>query len=263
MEYAGGKLLAEVDTGIGLITFNNPDKRNAMSIEMWQGLDEALERLAADPAVRVLVLTGAGSKAFVSGADIGEFDSQRSDANAQRDYDRVTSAGRDRLAAFPRPVIARIRGYCLGGGLGLAMQADLRISAEDSEFGIPAARLGLAYGAGMVRQLVGLVGPAHARMLLYSGSRIGAREAERIGLVNQVVPDADLSDTVVDLARTIADNAPLSVRAAKLAVAAAERPAMADQDALDQAIAACFDSADYREGRAAFAEKRSPRFRGA
>jgi enoyl-CoA hydratase len=263
MEYAGGKLLAEVDTGIGLITFNNPDKRNAMSIEMWQGLDEALERLAADPAVRVLVLTGAGSKAFVSGADIGEFDSQRSDANAQRDYDRVTSAGRDRLAAFPRPVIARIRGYCLGGGLGLAMQADLRISAEDSEFGIPAARLGLAYGAGMVRQLVGLVGPAHARMLLYSGSRIGAREAERIGLVNQVVPDADLSDTVVDLARTIADNAPLSVRAAKLAVAAAERPDMADQDALDQAIAACFDSADYREGRAAFAEKRSPRFRGA
>jgi enoyl-CoA hydratase/carnithine racemase len=263
MDFAGGKMLAEVDTGIGLITFNNPERRNAMSVEMWRGLVDILDRFEADESVRVVVLTGAGAKAFVSGADISQFDSQRADANAQREYDKLTSGGRERLAAFPRPVIARIRGYCLGGGLGLAMQADIRIAAEDSEFGIPAARLGVAYGPAMVRQLVSLVGPGHARMLLYSGNRIDANEAARIGLVNQVVADEDLSDVVVDLARGIADNAPLSVRAAKLAVAAAVDPDGADTAELDAAVAACFDSEDYKEGRAAFAGKRPPRFRGA
>jgi enoyl-CoA hydratase len=263
MQYANGKMLADIEGGVGTITFNNPDKRNAMSLEMWRGLVEILDAFADDASVRVLVLAGAGTKAFVSGADISQFDSQRADAAAQRDYEVLTGAGRVRLAAFPRPVIARIKGYCLGGGLGIALQADLRIAAEDAEFGIPAARLGLAYGAGMVRQLVALVGPAQARMLLYTGTRIDAREAERIGLVNRTVPSEDLRDTVADLARTIAANAPLSIRAAKLAVAAAEAPASVEHDALEAAVAACFDSADYREGRAAFQEKRSPQFRGA
>jgi enoyl-CoA hydratase/carnithine racemase len=263
MQYADGKMLAEITEGIGTITFNNPEKRNAMSLEMWRGLVEILDRFADDPSVRAVVLTGAGPKAFVSGADISQFGSQRADAAAQRDYDALTSAGRARLAGFPRPVIARIRGFCLGGGLGIALQADLRIAAEDAEFGIPAARLGLAYGAGMVRQLVALVGPAHARMLLYSGARIGAREAERIGLVNQTVRAEDLGDAVADLARSIAANAPLSVRAAKLAVSAAEAPGSVADDAVEAAIAACFDSADYREGRAAFQEKRAPKFQGA
>jgi enoyl-CoA hydratase/carnithine racemase len=263
MEFADGRMLAEVAGGIGTITFNNPDKRNAMSLEMWRGLVEILDRFAADAAVRVVVLTGAGPKAFVSGADISQFGSQRADAAAQRDYDALTSAGRARLAAFPRPVIARIRGYCLGGGIGIALRADLRIAAEDAEFGIPAARLGLAYGADMARQLVALVGPAHARMLLYTGARIGAREAERIGLVNRTVRAEDLAETVADLARTIAANAPLSVRAAKLAVDAAETPGRVDEAELEAAIAACFDSADYREGRAAFQEKRPPKFIGA
>ena len=256
MKFADGKILLDIDSGVGLVTFNNPDRRNAMSLDMWDGLVAALDALEADPSVRVLVLTGAGAKAFVSGADISQFGAARADAEAQREYDRRTSAGRARLGAFPRPVIARIRGFCLGGGLAIALQADLRIAAEDSEFGIPAARLGLAYSGEMVRQLVSVVGPAHARMLLYTGSRIPAREAERIGLVNRVVADADLSDTVLDIARTIADNAPLSVRAAKLAVAGG------DAAAITAAIDACFDSADYREGRAAFAEKRAPRFTG-
>ena len=256
MKFADGKILLDIDSGVGLVTFNNPDRRNAMSLDMWDGLVAALDALEADPSVRVLVLTGAGAKAFVSGADISQFGAARADAEAQREYDRRTSAGRARLGAFPRPVIARIRGFCLGGGLAIALQADLRIAAEDSEFGIPAARLGLAYSGEMVRQLVSVVGPAHARMLLYTGSRIPAREAERIGLVNRVVADADLSDTVLDIARTIADNAPLSVRAAKLAVAGGDAAAIA------AAIDACFDSADYREGRAAFAEKRAPRFTG-
>jgi enoyl-CoA hydratase/carnithine racemase len=259
--YAQGKMLAQFDEGVGLITFNQPEKRNAMSVGMWEGLGEILDAFADDPQVRVVVLTGAGAKAFVSGADISQFEQHRSDASAQIEYNRLTSAGRDKLAAFPKPVIARIRGFCLGGGLGIAMQADVRIAARDSEFGIPAARLGIGYGYDMTSKLVSLVGPAHAGMLLYTGQRIDAVEAGRIGLVNRVVEDADLSDVVADLARTIADNAPLSLRTAKLALAAAVAGGVG-REAVDAAVAACFDSEDYREGRTAFMEKRSPRFRG-
>ena len=262
-KYAGGKMLAEVDDGVGLITFNQPEKRNAISMEMWDGLAQILDRFAVDHAVRVVVLTGAGHQAFVSGADISQFDKNRANADAQRDYDRVTRAGREKLAGFPKPIIARIRGFCLGGGLGIAMEADLRIAGDDSAFGIPAARLGIAYEFDMTRKLVNLVGPAHARMMLYTGSRIGAAEAARIGLVNRVVPNEDLSDVVVDLARTIADNAPLSVAAAKLVVSQTVKdPEQRDMKAVGRAVAVCFDSADYREGRTAFMEKRAPRFQG-
>ena len=263
MQHAGGKMLAEVADGIGLITFNQPDKRNAMSIEMWQGLGKILDEFAADPAVRVAVLTGAGEKSFVSGADISQFEKNRANADAQAEYDRLTSAGRQKLGAFPKPLIARIRGFCLGGGLGIAMQADLRMASSDSQFGIPAARLGIAYGFEMVRTLVSLVGPAHARMILYTGGRIDAAEALRIGLVNRVVEPAELARTVQDLARSIAENAPLSIAASKLAVAAALKdPAERDLDALARIAVRCFDSADYREGRTAFMEKRPPRFTG-
>ena len=261
--HADGKMLAEVDDGIGLITFNQPEKRNAMSMNMWHGLSEILDDMEANDGIRAVVMTGAGQKAFVSGADISQFEQQRADGNAQLEYDRLTSAGRARLAAFPKPVIARIRGFCLGGGLGIAMQADLRIAAQDSAFGIPAAKLGIAYGFDMVRRLVSLVGQAHARTLLFTGERIDAAEAQRIGLVNQVVEDQDLNATVYKLARTIADNAPLSTRAMKMAVngtiqAESER----DLAAINAAVLACFDSADYREGRTAFMEKRKPAWLG-
>jgi enoyl-CoA hydratase/carnithine racemase len=262
-KYADGKMLAEIDDGVGLITFNNPEKRNAMSVEMWDGFGEILDRFAGDNGVRVVVLTGAGHQAFVSGADISQFERNRASAEAQREYRRRIGAGQTKFAEFGKPVIARIRGFCLGGGLGIAMQADLRIAAQDSEFGIPAARLGIAYEFDLTRKLVALVGPAHSRMLLYTGSRISSAEAQRIGLVNRVVDDAELSDVVVDLARTIADNAPLSVAAAKRII----NETLLDPDqrsapAIDRAIAACFDSADYREGRTAFMEKRPPRFLG-
>jgi enoyl-CoA hydratase/carnithine racemase len=262
-KYAGGKMLATVDGGIGLITFNQPEKHNAMSVDMWDGLGQILDAFAADQSVRVVVLTGAGHKAFVSGADISQFGERRANADAQKEYDKLTRAGREKLSAFQKPVIARIRGYCLGGGLAIAMRADLRIAGVDSQFGIPAARLGIAYGFEMVRTLISLVGPAHARMILYTGARIDAMEAQRIGLVNRVVPDEDLSDVVVDLARSIADNAPLSVRAMKQAVnEAVKDPEMRDLASVDRAIAACFNSQDYREGRTAFMEKRPPRFVG-
>jgi enoyl-CoA hydratase/carnithine racemase len=261
--YAGGKMLSAKDDGVGLITFNQPEKRNAMSVEMWEGLGQILDEFREDHSVRVVILTGAGSKAFVSGADISQFEKHRSNADAQREYDKLTSAGRAKLGMFPKPVIARIRGFCLGGGLGIAMQADLRIAAIDSQFGIPAARLGIGYGFDMVRRLVSLVGQANARMILFTGSRIDAAEAERIGLVNRTVADEDLSDTVVDIARVIADNAPLSVAASKLSIEQTLRdPPDRDLESVDRALAACFDSTDYREGRAAFLEKRPPRFQG-
>jgi enoyl-CoA hydratase len=263
MQFAGGKILVEIEDGVALLTFNNPEKRNAMTLAMWDGMEAALDRLAADAAVRVLVLTGTGNKAFIAGADIEEFGTARADSAAQRDYDARTSAGRARLRAFPHPVIARIRGFCLGGGLGLALQADLRIAAEDSAFGMPAARLGAATGLELARQLAALVGPAHARMLLFTAGQIEAREAARIGLVNRVVADEDLSEIVLDIAGSIADNAPLAVAAAKRALALVDDPVGTDAAGVEAAIAACFDSADYREGRAAFLEKRAPRFRGA
>jgi enoyl-CoA hydratase len=262
-EYAEGRMLAETEDGIGLITFNQPEKRNAMSVGMWTGLVEILDEFAADDRIRAVVITGAGSKAFVSGADISQFDKQRANADAQVEYDRLTSGGRAKLAAFEKPVIARIRGYCLGGGLGIAMQADLRIAAQDAQFGIPAARLGIAYGFDMVRKLVSLVGPANARMILYTGSRIDAAEALRIGLVNQVVHEEELSQTVLDLARRIADNAPLSLLSSKRSVSEAiKTESERDLAEVDALIAACFDSADYREGLAAFMEKRDPKFQG-
>ena len=260
-QYADGKMLADVDQGVGLITFNQPEKRNAMSVAMWDGLTQILDAFEADDSVRVVVLTGAGPKAFVSGADISQFDQQRASGNAQLEYDRLTSAGRAKLAAFPKPVIARIRGFCLGGGLGIAMQADIRIAAVDSEFGIPAAKLGIAYGYDMTRKLVSLVGPAHAAMMLYTGNRIDANEAARIGLVNMGVPDEDLSDVVVGIARTMADNAPNSLKIGKKCIAEV-MSLTPDKEMISQAVAGCFDTEDYKEGRRAFAEKRRPVFTG-
>ena len=263
MAYAGGRMLADVEDGVGLVTFNQPDKLNAMSVEMWEGLEAILDAFSRDESVRVVVMTGAGVRAFVSGADISQFAQSRGNADAQREYDRMTAAGRAKLANFQKPVIARIRGFCLGGGLGIALQADLRIAAVDSEFGIPAARLGTANGTDMVRKLAALVGPAHAKSMLLTGARIDAAEAGRIGLVNRVVRDEDLSDIVVDLARAIADNAPLSVRAAKLAVdSTLPRLDPEHLAQIEAAVDACADSQDYAEGRAAFLEKRKPRFVG-
>ena len=262
-EYASGKMLGSVAEGVGTITFNQPEKRNAMSVEMWGGLSDMLDAWRDDPAVRVVVLTGAGDKAFVSGADISQFGKSRSNAEAQKEYDKLTSGGRAKLGSFPKPVIARIQGFCLGGGLGIAMQADLRIAADDSQFGIPAAKLGIAYSFTMVSRLTDLVGPSDARMMLFTGDRIDAHEALRIKLVNRVVPAAELTATVDRLARTIAGNAPLSVTGMKLiSNTVLLDPAQRDMDAADRAVLTCFDSTDYTEGRTAFMEKRKPAFQG-
>jgi enoyl-CoA hydratase len=262
-EFAGGKMLATKDDGVGLITFNQPEKRNAMSMEMWTGLGEILDEFREDGSVRVVVMTGAGNKAFVSGADISQFEKNRNSADAQREYDRATGVGREKYHSFEKPVIARIRGFCLGGGLAIAMAADLRIAAADSQFGIPAARLSIAYAPDSVKRLIDLVGPAHARMILYTARRIDAAEAQRIGLINQMVSDEDLNETVLDIARTIADNAPLSVAASKLTInELLKDESRRDTAAMRRAMETCFNSADYREGRTAFMEKRAPRWTG-
>lgn len=263
MEFAEGRILAGITDGVGRITFNQPEKRNAMSVTMWDGMGQALDLFEKDSSVRCVVLTGAGDKAFVSGADISQFDRLRSDADAQREYSRQTAAGRLKLATFPKPVIAEIRGFCMGGGLGIAMSCDIRIAAEGSQFGIPAAKLGIAYGFDMVRHLVDLVGPAHAHMILMTGERFDAQEAQRVGLINRVVPADSLSSEIAALTATLAKNAPLSLYANKRTVQAVLQD-RADRDiaAINAAMAACFDSEDYKEGRRAFLEKRKPAFTG-
>ncbi|TCZ65371.1 enoyl-CoA hydratase [Roseicella aquatilis] len=264
IEFAEGKILASISQGVGRVVFNQPEKRNAMSVNMWEGLGQALDLFAEDSAVRCVVLQGAGDKAFVSGADISQFEKVRNNADAQKEYDRLTSAGRLRLSTYEKPVIAQIRGFCMGGGLGIAMSTDIRIASEDSQFGIPAAKLSIAYGFDMVRALVDLVGPAHAHMILMTGERFDAREAERIGLVNRVVPADQLDATVETLTATLAGNAPLSLRTNKMTVKAVLQDAAdRDMEAIRAAMAGCFDSADYKEGRRAFMEKRKPVFTGA
>jgi len=261
--YADGKILQSVADGVGVITFNNPGKRNAMSIEMWDGLGSALIELRDDPAVRVVIMTGGGDKAFMSGADISQFEKNRHNAQASEEYGKRSDAQRALLAHYPKPTIACIRGFCLGGGMQIAMLSDIRIAAENSQFGIPAAKLGIAYGYEGLNHLVSLVGPSWARLLLYTGMRIDSAEALRIGLVDRVIPDAELWDATSEIARTISGNAPLAIQAAKITIAQVLRdPDQRDMAAIKAIGTACMDSEDFREGRRAFMDKRKPRFTG-
>jgi enoyl-CoA hydratase len=261
--YADGKILQSVTDGVGVVTFNNPEKRNAMSLDMWEGLGHALIELRDDPEVRVVILTGAGDKAFVSGADISQFEKTRHNAEASEEYSRKSAAQRALLSDFPKPVIACIRGFCLGGGMQVAMSADIRIASDNSQFGIPAAKLGIAYGYDGLKHLVTLVGPSWARLIMYTGMRIDSSEALRIGLVDRVVPDAELWNATTEIARTISGNAPLAIKAAKITIAQVLKdPDKRDMDAIKAIGTACMDSEDFREGRQAFMAKRKPQFKG-
>ena len=261
--HAGGKILQSVNDGVGIITFNNPDKRNAMSLEMWEGLGLALTELRDNADVRVVILTGAGDKAFVSGADISQFEKTRHNAAASEEYSRRSEAQRALLASYPKPTIACIRGFCLGGGMQVAMLTDIRIASDNSQFGIPAAKLGIAYGYDGLKHLVSLVGPSWARLIMYTGMRIEATEALRIGLVDRVLPDAQLWDATMEIARTISGNAPLAIKAAKITISEVlQDESKRDMDAIKKIGMACMDSEDFREGRTAFMEKRKPQFKG-
>ena len=261
--FADGKILQSVSDGVGVITFNNPQKRNAMSLDMWEGLGSALVELRDDPEVRVVIMVGAGDKAFVSGADISQFEKTRHNAQASEDYSKRSEAQRALLANYPKPTIACIRGFCLGGGMQVAMLADIRFAADNSQFGIPAAKLGIAYGYDGLKHLVSLVGPSWARLIMYTGMKIDSAEALRIGLVDRVLPGAELWDATMEIARTISGNAPLAIKAAKITIAQVLKdPDKRDMDAIRNIGTACMDSEDFREGRRAFMEKRKPQFQG-
>src|SRR5881275_971732 len=216
--FADGKILQSVSEGVGVITFNNPAKRNAMSLDVWEGLGHALIELRDDPDVRVVIMVGTGDKAFVSGADISQFEKTRHNAEAAEEYAKRSVAQRALLADYPKPTIACIKGFCLGGGMQVAMLADIRIAAENSQFGIPAAKLGIAYGYDGLKHLVSLVGPSWARLLMYTGMRIDSAEALRIGLVDRVLPEDQLWGETMAIAETISQNAPLAIKAAKLTI---------------------------------------------
>ena len=257
------RLLVEVSGPVATVTFNNPGKHNALSADMRAALPGVLRALNADGDVRVIVMTGAGDKAFTAGADISEFGEQRTSRAARASYDQAWAAANDAWASLDKPVIAMIRGFCIGGGLLTALQADIRIASDDSQFGVPAARLGLGYGVSGVTALMNLIGPARTAEILFSARRFPAAEALQMGLVNRVVPAGSLREAVLGLADSIAGNAPLTVAAAKAAIREIGRPdGRRDLAGVQAMVEACFRSADYLEGQRAFAEKRPPAFTG-
>ncbi|HYR35732.1 MAG TPA: enoyl-CoA hydratase [Burkholderiales bacterium] len=255
------KIVAQKDGAIGWLVFNNPERRNAVSLEMWQAMPKVLDDFAADEAIRVVVLTGAGDKAFVSGADISQFEKERSTAETVAHYDEVGEKAQTRLKTFDKPVLAMIRGYCIGGGLNIANLCDLRIAADDARFGIPAAKMGLGYRASSMQKLVDIVGPAFALEIMITARQFSAEEALRMGLVHKVVPVPELEKATREYCEMIAANAPLTLRTAKRIIREVAAPDY-DAAACQAWVKECFDSEDYREGRRAFMEKRRPVFKG-
>lgn len=263
LELATPFMEARIEDGIGWMMFNNPDRRNALKMEMNEAIVEILETFQNSDEVRVVVMYGAGDKAFVSGADISEFESKRSSPEGRARFDAVFGQAGRAFASLRKPLIAMIRGFCMGGGLATALHADLRISADDGQFGIPAARLGLGYGFEGLKSLVHIVGPTMAAEIMLTARRFSAAEAYEMGLINRVVPADQLLDSVTELATTIAGNAPMTVAAAKAAIRETFKdPARHDAAALAAMVEECFQSDDYKEGRRAFMEKRLPDFQG-
>jgi enoyl-CoA hydratase/carnithine racemase len=259
---AEGRVLAGREGAVGWITFNRPERHNALSAEMWAAIPQALDRLESDDEVRVVVLRGAGGKAFVSGADISQFEERRASEEARGGYDALVGAANQRLASARCPTIAMIRGYCIGGGLGVALQCDLRVATRESRFGIPAARLGVGYGHAGLKRLIDVVGPAFALEIFFTARQFTADEALAMGLVNRLVDDAELEGLVGEYCRRIADNAPLTIGAVKTCVRELLRGRDFDRERCEAVVRACFASEDYVEGRRAFLEKRRPVFRG-
>ena len=255
------RIIARKEGAVGWLIFNNPERRNAVSVDMWQAIPAVLSQYEADPEVRVIVLSGAGDKAFVSGADISQFEKERSSADAVQRYEELAEGAGAKLQGCDKPMIAMIRGYCLGGGMNIALLCDLRIAADDARFGIPAAKMGLGYRASSMKNLVEVVGAAYAREIMLTARQFSAAEAKEMGLVNKVVPAAELEKTVSEYTQTISANAPLTMRTAKRIIREIGR---VDYDAAKCRAWAreCFESEDYREGRKAFMEKRKPVFKG-
>jgi enoyl-CoA hydratase len=257
------KVLVRKDGRVGYIIFNNPERHNAMSLEMWEATSDILAEYRKDDDIRVVVLTGAGGKAFISGADISRFGSERASQEAVERYNAATERAYAGVHDFPKPTIAMIRGYCIGGGLGLAVSCDMRIAADNARFAVPAAKLGIGYDYPGLKRLIDVVGPSFTKEIFFTARQFDAEEARMMGLVNRVLPEAQLEEFVKSYADMIAANAPLTVESVKFIVG----QALADESRRDMAAIAasvrrCFDSQDYVEGRTAFMEKRKPVFTG-
>ncbi len=257
-----GDLAVATDGALATVLIDNPGRLNAMTVAMWRKLPDLIAALDADPAVRVIILRGRGGKAFSAGADITEFAAARTPETA-RDYDALNHAAFEAVLACPKPTIAAIEGFCLGGGFELALCCDLRVAAEGSVFGIPAAKLGIGYNPRWIRPLLAAMSPAAAKELLFTGDRFACDTGLRMGLINRVFPPETFEADLAALTRTIAGNAPLSIRAAKAAIDEFTRaPEHPDYARLDALAAGCFQSEDYAEGQRAFLEKRKPAFSG-
>ena len=258
-----GQLTHHKRGGVGVVVFDNQRKLNAVSFEMWSALPVVMKQFEADPEVRVIVITGAGERAFISGADISQFDSRRSTASGSDKYNMAVAGGYGAVLDCVKPTVARIRGVCMGGGLGLALNCDIRICSDDAKFRMPAARLGLGYSFSGLQRFAEVLGPANTADLFFSARIFGAADALSMGLVKQVLPVADFSGFVDGYVDMIAENAPLTVAAAKRALLELRKdPGVRDPARVGRMVDACFASGDYDEGRKAFAEKRTPKFQG-
>jgi enoyl-CoA hydratase len=245
------------------VRFNNPDRHNALSLDMWQAIPALLERAAADDSVRLVVFSGEGGKAFVSGADISQFEDLRAANEAVKAYEQIAEAALKGIEEFEKPTLARIQGYCLGGGVNVAIACDLRIASSDSKFSIPATRLGLGYRFSAMKNLADLIGPGNTRDIFFTGRRFDAAEALRMGLVNRVAQPDALDALVGEYTTAIATGAPLTIKAGKRIM----REVLRTDGDIDAALCQrlildCFESEDYIEGRRAFMEKRKPQFKG-
>ena len=257
------KMKVKVKNGVGWMIFNQPEKRNAVSFDMWQSIPKIVNFFESNNKVRVVVMRGAGNKAFVSGADISEFEDKRNTKKQVEIYDKATENASNSLINLEKPLISMINGFCIGGGLALSLCSDIRITSQNGLFAVPAAKLGVGYKFSGIKQLMDLVGPSYTKEIFFTGRKFTSNEALKMGLVNDVVKNDELDIYIDNLTNNIVENAPLTIRSVKVSVNEGLKiHQKSNLEKVNKLVEECFSSEDYMEGRRAFMEKRKPRFGG-